>query len=154
MAKPSAERYYEAFKKSYTKLTNALPITYLLPYLYEANVVSGYLKAKLNAIPVCSDKVACLLDEMEGGLKAGIVDRFESFICTMEKYCTVNDDVVVKRLCEDIRSLITNEPPVKKSSLDLSTDKILGIVIKFHYGCATPTFVTSFASVLKLFKCK
>ena len=59
MAKPTAEQYYEAFKNSYMKLKDALPINHLLPYLFKADVVHGYLKEKLDTIPVRGDKVTC-----------------------------------------------------------------------------------------------
>ena len=116
MANPTAEQYYEAFKKSYVKLKDALPINHLLPYLFKAGVVHGYLKEKLDAIPLRVDKVTCLLDEMECGLRAGIVDQFESFIYCMEEFCTDNNDVVVRKLSEGIRSLMTGKPSVKQSS--------------------------------------
>ena len=115
MAKPTAEQYYEAFKQAYPKLKDALPINDLLPYFFKGGIVPGYLKEKLDSIPVCSDKVVCLLDKMERGLRAGIVDQFESFICVMEEFATDNNDIVVKKLTEDIRSII-NKPTVKQSS--------------------------------------
>ena len=124
----TAEQYYEAFKRSYSKLKDALPISTLLPYFFEAGAVPGDLKEKLNSIPVRSEKVICLLDEMELGLKVGITDQFESFICVMEKFGGENNNIVVKRLAEDIR-LILSEPAVlvKHSSVQhSSTDKIPG----------------------------
>ena len=108
MAKPTAEQYYRAFKKSYT---NALPINFLLPYLFEAGVISGNLMQKLNSIPVCSDKVICLLNEMEPGLRVGIINQFESFICVMEKY----DDVVVNKLAENIRLVLSGHGAEEES---------------------------------------
>ena len=86
MAEPTVEKYYEAFNRSYAKLKDALPINNLLPYFFEAGAVPGDLKEKLNSILVRSEKVICLLDEMELGLKVGITDQFESFICVMEKF--------------------------------------------------------------------
>ena len=83
--------------------------------IFKGGIVPGYLKEKLDSIPVCSDKVVCLLDKMERGLRAGIVDQFESFICVMEEFATDNNDIVVTKLTEDIRSII-NEPTVKQSS--------------------------------------
>ena len=56
MAKPTAEQYYEAFKKSYLKLKDVLPISHLLSYLFKADVVHGYLEEKLNVIAVRGDK--------------------------------------------------------------------------------------------------
>ena len=122
MAKPTVEKYYEVFKKFYPRLSNALPITDLLPYCFKEGIVPRYLKERLNSIPVRSDKVTCLLDEIERGLLAGIEDQFESFICVMEQFATDNDDMVVKKLTEDIRSII-NEPTctVKQSSLTQSS---------------------------------
>ena len=124
---PTAEQYYEAFKRSYSKLKDALPINTLLPYLFEAGAVSWDLKEKLNSIPVRSDKVICLLDEMELGLRVGIMDQFELFVCVMEKYGGENNNILVKRLAEDIR-LILSEPAVKPSSSvqHSSTDKLPG----------------------------
>ena len=118
MAKSTAEKYYEAFKEFYPRLSNALPITDLLPYCFKAGIVPRYLKERLNSIPVRSDKVTCLLDEIERGLLVGIVDQFESFICVMEEFATDNNDIVVKKLTEDIRSIIS-EPSctVNQSSL-------------------------------------
>ena len=46
------EQYYEAFKKSYPKLIDALPIQDLLPNLFEAGVVPKNLKEQLNSFPV------------------------------------------------------------------------------------------------------
>ena len=120
MAKSTAEKYYEAFKEFYPRLSNALPITDLLPYFFKAGIVPRYLKERLNSIPVRSDKVTYLLDEIERGLLAGIVDQFESFICVMEEFATDNNDIVVKKLTENIRSIINENQPtctVNQSSL-------------------------------------
>ena len=129
---PTAEQYYEAFKRSYSKLKDALPINALLPYFFEAGAVPGDLKEKLNSIPIRSDKVICLLDEMELGLKVGITDQFESFVSVMEKFGGENNNIVVKRLAEDIR-LILSEPAVKPSSSvqHSSTDKLPGRCVLF-----------------------
>ena len=113
MAKPTAKRYYEAFKQSYPKLKDALPINDLLPYFLKEGIVPGHLKIRLDSIPVSSSKVECLLNRMERGLRAGIIDQFESFICVMEEFATDNNDAVVKMLTEGIRSII--EPAVKQS---------------------------------------
>ena len=125
MAKPITEQYYEAFKQSYPKLKYALPINDLLPYCFQGGIVPGYLKEKLDAIPVCSDKVVCLLDKMECGLRVGITDQFESFICVMEEFATDNDDIVVKKLAEDIRSII-NEPTCTVNQSPSTNHKIQG----------------------------
>ena len=54
------------------------------------------------------------------------MDQFESFICVMEKFGGENNNIVVKRIAEDIR-LILSEPAVKHSSVQYSsTDKIPG----------------------------
>jgi len=134
MAKPTGKKYYEAFKKSYTKLKDALPIQDLLPDFFEAGVVSRNLKERLNCIPVRSEKVICLLDEVERGLSAEIIDQFESFICVMEKFGNDNKDIVVKKLADDIR-LTISEATVKQPSSSVhlsSTDcKVPGRCIWF-----------------------
>ena len=112
MATPIAEKYYAAFKKFYPRLSNALPITDLLPYCFKGGIVPRYLKERLNSILVRSDKVTCLLDEIERGLLAGIIDQFDSFICVMEEFATENNDIVVKKLTEDIRSTINENQPI------------------------------------------
>ena len=48
MAKLTTEQYCEAFKKSYSKLIDALPINDLLPDFFEAGVVPVNVKEKLN----------------------------------------------------------------------------------------------------------
>ena len=111
MAKPTAEQYYRAFRKSYTKLKDALPIDSLLPYLFEAGVIPGNLMQKLDFIPVLSEKVVCLLNEMEPGLRVGITNQFESFICVLEK-C---DNIVVNKLAEDIRLVLSGQGAEEES---------------------------------------
>ena len=125
----TAEQYYEALKRSYSKLKDALPINTLLPYFFEAGAVPGDLKEKLNSIPVRSDKVICLLEEMELGLRVGVTDQFELFICVMERYGEENNNIVVKRLAENIR-LILSKPAVKHSS----ADKLPGRCVIFFNG--------------------
>ena len=91
MAKPTAEQYYEAFKQSYLRLQDALPIDVLA---WKGDC-SRIFKRKLA--PVHSGKVVCLLDEIECRLRVGIIDQFESFICVMEEFATNGNDIVVKR---------------------------------------------------------
>jgi len=140
MAKPTAKKYHEAFKKSYTKLRDALPIQDLLPDFFEAGVVSRKLKERLDSISVRSEKVICLLDEVGRGLSVEIVDQFESFICVMEKFGHDNKDIVVKKLAEDIRLTISGAT-VKQSSSSvhlLSTDcKVPGRCIWFINECTS-----------------
>ena len=121
MAKPAAEKYFEAFKESYPKLIDALPINDLLPRFFRAGVVPGNMKEKLNSISVRSDKVAYLLDKVELGLKAGITNQFESFICVMESYSSDENDSVVQRLAEDLR--------LKLSGSEVITDKSLNFKV-------------------------
>ena len=116
-----AERYYEAFKKSYSKLTDALPINDLLPVLFQEGVVPSNLKEKVNSISVRSEKVTFLLDKIEPGLKIGIIDQFESFVCVLEKFGTDNNDIVVKKLAEDIRSTISGVTVKQSSSVHHQT---------------------------------
>ena len=113
---PTAEKYYEAFKKSYAKLIEALPINDLLPRLFEAGVVLGSTKEKLNSIHfVRSEKVTCLLDKIELGLTVGIMDQFESFICVMEEYGADENDIVVQSLAKDIRLMICNSEMITEN---------------------------------------
>ena len=121
MAKPTAEQYYEAFKKSYPNLKDALPIQDLCPYLFEADVVPWHLQQRLNSIPGLSEKVVCLLDEMGRGLRVGITDQFESFICVLEKFGADNKDIVVKKLAEDIRLTMSGAAVKQSSSVHLSS---------------------------------
>ena len=62
----TAEQYYEAFKRSYSKLKDALPVNTVLPYLFEADVVPGDLKEKLNSIPIRSEKVIIMFIRRNG----------------------------------------------------------------------------------------
>ena len=101
------------------KLKVALPIDDLLPYLFVADTVPANLKEKLDSIHVHSEKVKCLLDAMERGLKAGISDQFESFICVMEKFGEENSDIVSKKLAEDIRLILSEREPAARNSWSL-----------------------------------
>ena len=133
MAKPIAEQYYGAFKKSYTKLKDALPISFLLPYLFEAGVVPGDLQESINAIPGRSERVKYLLNEMEPGIRIGVTDQFESFICVMEKFGADNNDIVVKKLAEDIRGRLNiSEATIQESSLHVSS---INVKIPGRYMC-------------------
>ena len=138
--KPTAKQYYEAFKKSYPKLRDALPIQDLLPDFFKTGVVSRNLKERLNSIPARSEKVMYLLDEIERGLNAEIIDQFESFICVMEKFGNDNKDIVAKKLAEDIR-LTMSEATVKQPSSSVhlsSTDcKVPGRCIWFINECTS-----------------
>ena len=129
MAKPTAEQCYGAFKKPYTKLKDALPISFLLPYLFEAGVVPGSvpgdLQESINAIPGRSERVKYLLNEMEPGIRIGVTDQFESFICVMEKFGVDNNDIVVKKLAEDIRGRLNiSEATIQESSLHVSSTNV------------------------------
>ena len=62
----------------------------------------------MDAVPVCSDKVKLMLDEMEGGLEADIPDQFESLIKVMEQFSIDEDHIVVRKLAENIRMVITS----------------------------------------------
>jgi len=101
-------KYYEAFKKSYPRLISALPIDDMQAYLVAGSVLPGRLKARMDAIPVCSDKVKMMLDEMEGGLSADIPDQFENLVKVMEHFGAKEDHIVVRKLAEDIRITITS----------------------------------------------
>ena len=101
-------KYYEAYKKSYPKLISALPIDDMLSYLVAARVLPGRVKARMDAVPVCSDKVKLMLDEMEGGLQADIPDQFECLIKVMEQFSVDEDHIVVRKLAENVRMIVTS----------------------------------------------
>jgi len=104
----TSAKYYEAFKKFYLKLISVLPIDDMLSYLVAARVLPGRVKARMDAVPIGSDKVKLMLDEMEGGLKADIPDQFECLIKVMEQFSVDEDHIVVKKLAENIRMMITS----------------------------------------------
>ena len=103
--------YYEAYKKSYLSLLKALPIDDLIPELFSTGVLPEYLKERLDATPVRSEKVKLMFTEMdmEEKLKAGNTKRFEGLIRVMEKFSTDENDVVVRKLARDIRMLINSQ---------------------------------------------
>ena len=61
MANVTSEAYYRAFKASYDKLVQALPIESLIPTLYSRRIVSSGLKAEIDGITSSSKKVELLL---------------------------------------------------------------------------------------------
>ena len=110
------EKFYEAYKKSYEKLTKALPINDLIPKLYSEGVLPGNLKSRIDTISVPSEKTRLLLDEMEGGLKIGITDQFEGFVRALEQFSLDEKHMVVGILAKDIRLIIGGSsatPPVQ-----------------------------------------
>jgi len=114
-------KYYEAYKAVYARLISALPINDMLSDLVKGGVLPGKVKARLDAISTDNDKAKYMLDEMEGGLKALIPDQFENLIKVMERFSEEEGHIVVKKLAEDIRILITSGDIPSASSLTASS---------------------------------
>jgi len=64
-----------------------------------ARVLPGREKVRMDMVPVCSNKVKLML---ERGLNADIPDQFE---CLMEQFSVDEDQIVVRKLAENIRMI-------------------------------------------------
>jgi len=113
-------KYYEAYKAVYTRLISALPINDMHSDLVTGGVLPGKVKARMDAISTDNDKAKYMLDQMEGGLKALIPDQFENLIKAMEKFSEEEGHIVVKKLAEDIRMLVTSGDAPSSSSMTAS----------------------------------
>lgn len=113
-------KYYEAYKATYTRLISALPINDMMSDLVTGGVLPGKVKARMDAISTDSEKAKYMLDEMEGGLEALIPDQFENLIKVMEKFSEEEGHIVVKKLAENVRVMITSGNIPFSSSLATS----------------------------------
>ena len=109
-------KYYEAYKAAYARLISALPINDMLSDLVTGGVLPGKVKARMDAISTDNNKAKYMLDEMEGGLKALIPDQFENLIKVMERFSEEEGHIVVKKLAEDIRIMITSGGTLSSST--------------------------------------
>jgi len=111
---PPPEKFYEAYKKSYEKLTKALPVNDLIPKLFSEGILPGNLKSRIDCITVPSEKTRLLLDEMEGGLRIGITDQFDRFVRVLEQFSKDERHIVVGKMAKDIRLLVggSSAPPL------------------------------------------
>jgi len=97
----------------------------MLSDLVTGGVLPGKVKARMDAISTDNDKAKYMLDQMEGGLKALIPDQFENLIKVMEKFSEEEGHIVVKKLAEDIRMLVTSgdTPSSSMTASKASTDE-------------------------------
>ena len=82
----------EKVKETYTRLTN-LDVTAMLGSLYSKEVITLREKQQINSIPIDSDKMEYLLDEVIiPSLQAGRIEKFRLLLETMEQ----SDNQMVK----------------------------------------------------------
>ena len=96
-------------KEAYTQLTN-LNVTAMSGSLYARDVITLRQKKQINSIPIESDKMEYLLDEVIiPSLLAGRIEKFRLFLEVMEQ----SDDPVIKSVGKDLGmfNLYTVLPP-------------------------------------------
>lgn len=98
-----SDKYHKAFRSSYEKLVKALPIEPLIPTLYSKGIISSEMKQKIDSISTSSQKIDHLLTNIENGLRVEVIEQFEGLLQAMEEYGQKENNVVVKRLAEEIR---------------------------------------------------
>ena len=103
-AMASPDKYCEAFKKTYLKLMNVLPVDDVLPHLYADGVINMSIKKDISDIPQRKKKAECLLDEIGRGLDLQLTEKFKKFIEVVDSYSEDEDDDVMKKVMEEIRS--------------------------------------------------
>jgi len=103
----------------YEKLSEALPIEDLLPKLVSLGAIPKSLKKKMDATTIGSDKVKLMLDKLLEEMSVKVYERFHVLIDVMQKFVEEENDVTVKRLLQDIYSIIgppqPQGPPVSLS---------------------------------------
>ena len=85
-------------KEAYTQLTN-LSVTAMSGSLYAKEVITLKQKQQINSIPIESDKMEYLLDEIIiPSLLAGKIEKFRLFLEVMEQ----SDDPLIKTVARDL----------------------------------------------------
>ena len=104
----SPDKYCEAaFKKTYLKLMNVLPVDDILPYLYADGVISMSIKQDISDIPQRKKKAERLLDEIGRGLDIELTEKFKRFIEVVDTYSEDEGDDLMKKVMEEIRNYLS-----------------------------------------------
>ena len=89
-----------ALRKAYSDLTEILPIDYLVPCLYSANLLPDHHKKSLDDLSEYSKKVQHFLDHvLAPSVRVGYTGLFEKMLDLMES----SDDKAAKFLVSKIR---------------------------------------------------
>ena len=79
------EEAKKIYKKFYEKLTEGLPIDYLLPKFIADEVLSIQCKSKVESHKTPQERTQCFLDEaIAPGLRIGFTEPFNSMLDIME----------------------------------------------------------------------
>ena len=101
---PTVATYLKAYRSCYRKMILILPIDHFIIDLVEKNKLPGDLKSRIQAKETREMRVQCLLDDIEGGIKAGYPERFDQLIRAVKEYAIRESRTDLKRLAEDTLS--------------------------------------------------
>ena len=95
--------HFGVFEKHYRNLEQALPANAMLSTF----ISKGLLRDTMLLQKVACEHTDCgkmrhFLESMRGGLKIGETKTFEKFLEAMCEYADRNNDLVVKKLVEDV----------------------------------------------------
>ena len=121
-------RYKEAFRLCYGKMPYALVMEDIIFYLVEKGQLPGDLKSRIQAKETNAKQVQCLLDDIDGGLKAGYPERFDALILAVKEYATRENIHELKQLSDDIQKILQGTAPnpvVDPQEFSLRLDALL-----------------------------
>ena len=100
--------YLQVYRSFYCQIIQVLPIAidHFIIDLVEKDQLPGDLKSRIQAKETRAMKVQCLLDDIEGGIKAGCHERFDQLIRAVKEYAIRENRTDLKKLAEDTLSLL------------------------------------------------
>ena len=98
------QTYLKAYRNCYRQMIEVLPIDHFIIDLVEKDQLPGDLKSRIQAKETREVRVQCLLDDIEGGIKAGYPKRFDQLIQAVKKYAIRERHHDLKKLAEDTLS--------------------------------------------------
>ena len=96
--------YLKAYHSCYRNMILLLPIDHFIIDLVEKDQLPGDLKSHIQAKETREMKVQCLLDNIEGGIKAGYSERFVKLIQAVKEYAVRERRHDLKKSAEDTLS--------------------------------------------------
>ena len=104
-------RYKEAFRLCYGKMPYVLVMEDIIFYLVEKGQLPGDLKSRIQAKETNAKQVQCLLDDIEGGLKAGYPESFNALILAVKEYAIRENLHELKQLSSEIQVILQGTAP-------------------------------------------
>jgi len=129
--------YFNAFLSCYQQLVVALPMDAMHPTLVSKGLLrEASLQQQIATTRTDYGKARLFLDSMTGGLRIGVTDTFKMFLEAMDEYAKNTDNVVVRKLLNDVNEHLATSV---SSTDELSTIATKSITGKLVASCAACT---------------